>query len=236
MKDLLFSALSVAETESELEMPLWKELWQYFYNTYINPAEYYENLGADSSTMLSVRLIIFGLFVGVSLATFASVFNKRVLGDVVRRLIAEEALSPDKALTLDELGYGSNPLIGLAVKKSTSLRRVVKCREEVAYDMETERKRREYEERRKGGEKLPKFKDTVYRIDTHTDAFYIPEDMKYMADVKFEKKGTTWLGACLTVVVMAVVFVAVMIALPHIFELLDSFAAGFEPSGNNNIL
>lgn len=236
MKNLLFAALTVAETESELEMPLWKELWQYFYNTYINPTEYYENLGADSGTMLSVRLIILGLFIGLSLAAFAAVFNKRVLGDVVRKLIAAEALSPDKALTLGELGYDTNPLIRLAVKKSTSLRRVVKCREEVAFDGETERKRREHEERRKGGEKLPKFKETAYKIDTLSDAFYIPEDMKYMADVKFEKKGTTWLGACLTVVVMAVVFVAVMVALPHIFELLDSFAAGFSSSGNDNIL
>ncbi len=230
----IFSALNVTTAE-ELEMPLWKELWYYFYNTYINPTEYYENLGADSSTMLSVRLMILGLFIGISIAAFAAVFNKRVLGEVVRRLLKAEALSPDRALTLAELGY-SGGIVGLAVKKSTSLRRVVKCREETEYDEKLSEKRKEYAERRKNGEKLPKFKEIPYKINTLTDSFYIPEDMKYMADVKFEKKGTTWLGAILTVVVLAILFVALMVALPQIFELLDDVAGSIGAKENTKIL
>ena len=230
----IFSALNVTTAE-ELEMPLWKELWYYFYNTYVNPTEYYENLGADSQTMLSVRLMILGLFIGISIAAFAAVFNKRVLGEVVRRLLKAGALSPDRALTLAELGY-SGWIVGLAVKKSTSLRRVVKCREEEEYDEKLDEKRKEYAERRKNGEKLPKFKETPYRINTLTDTFYIPEDMKYMADVKFEKKGTTWLGAILTVVVLAILFVALMVALPQIFELLDDVAGSIGAKENTKIL
>ena len=230
----IFSALNVTTAE-ELEMPLWKELWYYFYNTYVNPTEYYENLGADSQTMLSVRLMILGLFIGISIAAFAAVFNKRVLGEVVRRLLKAGALSPDRALTLAELGY-SGCIVGLAVKKSTSLRRVVKCREEEEYDEKLDEKRKEYAERRKNGEKLPKFKETPYRINTLTDTFYIPEDMKYMADVKFEKKGTTWLGAILTVVVLAILFVALMVALPQIFELLDDVAGSIGAKENTKIL
>ena len=233
MKNLFF-ALS-ATTAEELEMPLWKELWYYFYKTYINPSVYYENLGADSRTMLSVRLMILGLFIGIAIAAFAAVFNKRVLGGVVRRLLKADALSPDSALTLAELGY-SGGIIGLAVKKSTSLRRVVKCREEEEYDEKLKEKRKEYAERKKNGDKLPKFKETPYKINTLTDAFYIPEKMKYMADVKFEKKGTTWLGAILTVVVLAVVFVALMVALPSIFELLNSIAGEMGSSENTKIL
>ena len=233
MKNLFF-ALS-ATTAEELEMPLWKELWYYFYKTYINPSVYYENLGADSRTMLSVRLMILGLFIGIAIAAFAAVFNKRVLGGVVRRLLKADALSPDSALTLAELGY-SGGIIGLAVKKSTSLRRVVKCREEEEYDEKLKEKRKEYAERKKNGDKLPKFKETPYKINTLTDAFYIPEKMKYMADVKFEKKGTTWLGAILTVVVLAVVFVALMVALPSIFELLNSIAGEIGSSENTKIL
>ena len=233
MKNLFF-ALS-ATTAEELGMPLWKELWYYFYETYINPSVYYENLGADSRTMLSVRLMILGLFIGIAIAAFAAVFNKRVLGGVVRRLLKADALSPDSALTLAELGY-SGGIIGLAVKKSTSLRRVVKCREEEEYDEKLKEKRKEYAERKKNGDKLPKFKETPYKINTLTDAFYIPEKMKYMADVKFEKKGTTWLGAILTVVVLAVVFVALMVALPSIFELLNSIAGEIGSSENTKIL
>ena len=233
MKYLFFTLNATAAEEAE--MPLWKELWYYFYNTYINPTEYYENLGADSRTMLSVRLMILGLFIGISIAAFAAVFNKRVLGDAVRRLLKAEALSPDRALTLAELGY-SGGVIGFAVKKSTSLRRVVKCREETEYDEKLSEKRREYAERRKNGENLPKFKEIPYKINVLTDTFYIPEDMKYTAEVKFEKKGSTWLGAILTVVVLAVLFVALMVALPHIFELLDEVAGSMGASENTKIL
>ncbi len=236
MKNLFFAALSVAETDKELEMPLIEELWRYFYNTYINPSEYYENLGADSGTMLSVRLMILGLFIGVSIAVFAAVFNKRVLGDAVRRILSRDATSPDKALTLEELGYSSNFVVGLAVRKSVSLRRVVKCREEMAYDQKLEEKRSAYEERRKNGEKLPKFREFPYKINIATDGFFIPEEQRYMAERKFDKKGTTWLGAVIAVIVMAVVFVALMVALPHIFELLDDVAGSIGSSNNSKIL
>ena len=224
----IFRALSAAQPQSELNMPLHKELWQYFYDTYINPSEYYENLGIGSETMFSVRLIIIGLVIGLSLAAFSAVFNKRILGDVVRRILGANALSAESALTLDELGYGSNLLVRLAVKKSTSLRRVVKCREEEKYDNELRIKGKEYQERRKNGEKIPRFKEIPYKINTLTDAFFIPEKMKYMADVKFEKKGSTWLGAVIATVIMAIVCIAVIILLPDIFSLLNDFAAGFK--------
>lgn len=53
--------------------------------------------------------------------------------------------------------------------------------------------------------------------------FYIPEDMKYTADIKFEKKGTTLLGAILFVVIMAIAFVVLIVSLPGIFTVLDDF-------------
>ena len=226
-------ALTVAEQE---DASFFEKFWQTFREIFIESSDYYEHLGINSSTLLSVRLIILGLFVGMALATFVAVFNKRVLGDVVRRILSKNALSPDTALTLEELGYGSNLLVRFAVKKSTSLRRVVKCREEVAYNSEMEIKEKEYAERKKDGEKRPKFKEVPSKVKSLSDSFYIPEDMKYMADIKFEKKGTTWLGAVIIVIALAAVFLAVMYFLPYILSLVNDFAATFESSGNNKIL
>ena len=227
----LFYSLLSASVEEEL--PFWKELWQYFYDTYLNPSEYYPNLDFGSGTMLSVRLIIFGLCVGMALAGFGAVFNKRVLGDVVRKILAAEALSPESAKTLEELGYENNAFVRLAVKKSTSLRRVVKCCEEQLFDAEQNEKYKEYLRLKEQDKKTPRFRHVEYKINPYADAFYIPEQMKYMADIKFEKKGNSWLGAVIFAVIMVIVFVLMMIALPHVLGLLDSFVGTFDSAPSN---
>ena len=200
-----------------------ENLKQYFYNS----SEVYEDLNMGTSSIFSVRLLIFGLCVGLALAGFAAVFNKRVLGGFVRKLLKDECLSPDSAKTVDELGYSTNLFVRLAVRKSTSLRRVVKCREEQLFLEELEQKRTEYQNKRAEDRSLPRFKETEYKIDIMNDRFYIPEEMKYMADIKFEQKGTSWLGAVIFVVIMAIVFVAAMIALPYILDLINDAAGMF---------
>lgn len=214
---LFFNLLTVSGEEESLI----SELWKYFYSTYLNPDEYYEHLGAGSSALISVRLIIAGLFIGMMLAAFAAVFNKRVLGGVVRKMLSAGAISTENAMTLEELGYEGNPIVRYAVRKSTNLRRVVKCVEEQNFDAAQAEKYNEYKRLKAENKSAPRFKDVSYKINPYADAFYIPEEMKYMADIKFEKKGTSWLGAIIFTVIMAIAFVAVMVALPYILNVVN---------------
>lgn len=227
---LLNVGTETAEAVTE-ETTLIENLKQYFYGS----SEVYENLNMGTGSIFSVRLIIFGLCIGLALAGFAAVFNKRVLGGFVRRLLKDECLSPDSAKTVDELGYSTNLFIRLAVRKSTSLRRVVKCREEQIFLEELEQKRTEYQNKRAEDRSLPRFKEAEYKMDVMKDRFYIPEEMKYMADIKFEQKGTSWLGAVMFVVIMAIVFVAAMIALPYILDLINDAAGVFNSDPSNQI-
>ena len=226
-------SVTEAVTEAvEQESSLMEDLWQYFYNTYINPSEYYENLNMGTGSMLSVRMIIIGIFIGITLAGFAAVFNKRVLGALVRKLLKNECLSPDKAMTLDELGY-DNILMRIAVKRSTSLRRVVKCRQEEEYNAELAEKRREYEQKRENNKNLPRFKETQYKINDLTDTFYIPDEMKYMADIKVDQKGITWIGAVFFIVIMTIALLIVLAVLPHILDLLNDLAGSIDTTPDN---
>lgn len=204
-----------------------QNLWLSFYENYIDPSETFDNLNMDSGSILSIRIVIIGLFFGLALAGFAAVFNKRVLGALVRKLIADECLSPETAKTLDELGF-DNIFMRFAVKHSTSLRRVVKCREEEIYDREQERSRLEYEENRKQNKKLSRFREKPYKINDLTDAFYIPEKMKFTADVKFEKKGNSWFSTIVSAIAMIIIMIAILIALPHILSAIN------EITGNMN--
>ena len=233
MKFIQFFALTTPEEDNA---SFFKKLWEGFRNLFIESDEYYEYLTVDVGTLLSVRLIMLGLFIGMCFATFASVYNKKVLGDVVRKILSREALSPETALTVEELGYQKKLLTRYAFKKSTSLRRVVKSREEVLYYQELENNREEYLLRKNNGEKIPKFKEMPYKMDVTADHFYIPEDMKYMADIKFDKKGASWIGAVLITVILTVTFFVIMYFLPDILGFINDLAAGFQSTGNKNIL
>ena len=80
------------------------------------------------------------------------------------------------------------------------------------------------------------FKEESFEIDPDNDHFYIPEDMKYMADIKFESKGTTLLGAIIFTVIMIIVMFVIIYFLPDIFGMIDSIAGGFSNAGKSNIL
>ena len=210
------------------QTPTLKDFWNDFYTNYIDPHEVYEHIDMGSGSLLSIRMIIIGLFIGIALAGFAAVFNKRVLGAFVRSLLKNECFSPDDAKTLDELGFGANIFIRFAMRSNgVNLRRVVKCREEELYYGELERQRKAHEEAKKNDPALGEFKEIPYRTDVLADSFYIPEEQKYVAEIKFNEKGTSWGGIIVLALVSLIMLVAVLVALPEILSLVDDFLAGF---------
>ena len=216
------------EPVDSMELPLAEELWLYFYENYLNPAEYYPNLDMGTGTMLSIRLILIGLFLGLIVACFCSAFTKQVLGNVVRTVLGRNALSPESAVMLEELGMENNVIFHYALTKSYVVRKVVRCREEEEHIAATAEAREKYEQRRAAGEKLPAFKEQGYEINPYADHFYIPEDLKYSAEIRFEEKGSGWLWAIICSVVLLIMLVVILVYLPQLLSLLDSFAALFK--------
>ena len=219
MKFGWIAALSV-ETDSSF----WRDLW----NAAFADETTYEYLEKGAVSLTSLRMLIVGIFIGLALACFAAVFNKRVLGDFVRKVLREEALSPETAKTLSELGYERKLCIRNSVRRGVNLRRVVRCREEEAYLLELEQKEAEYAEKRKENPKLPKFKAEPFRVNADEHHFYIPEEMKYMADIKFEKKGSTWLGAIVFVIILLILTVVLVLALPYNLTVLNDWFGAVE--------
>ena len=138
--------------------------------------------------------------------------------------------APESALTLEELGLVDKPFVHFAVKKSTSLRRVVKCREELAFDEAQAQARKEHEARRATDKSIGRFKETEFSMNTYADAYFIPEKMKYTADIKFEKKGSTWFGAIIFAIIMIVAFIVAMVMLPRLLSLLNDVAGAVSSS------
>ena len=213
------------------------QLWNDFIATFVTNEVYYPYLGLEGgSSLFSVKLMILGLFVGLSLASFGALYDKRVLGDAVRAILRKEAYEPETAVTLADLGYARNSIVRHSVRKSTTLRRVVRCVEEEKFLAEQEARRAEHEEKRKTDKSLGRFRELEYTFDLEHDHFYIPEKIRYTADVKFEKKGSSWIGAIVFTLVMLVGYVVLLVYLNDILDILNAFASNFEPTGPKNMI
>ena len=201
---------------------LFEELWQYFSEKYFTPQfGDYEYINLAESSLVSLPMISIAIVIGMCLAAVAAIFNKRYLGDFARALISVEALSPETAQTLEQLGYLKNTTIRSSLRSGATLRRVVKCVEEEQYYAEMQKKREEFEQT--NTDPKAKFKEMPYKIDVSTAHFYIPEELKYTAELKFEKKGTDWL-AFLAVLVGSILLGLLLIwVVPELLQMTDNF-------------
>ena len=208
-----------------------EEAVEYFRNYFsIAYSKPYENLGFGTGTMISVPMIILALAVGIIIAAFMSVINKRVLGEFVRALISEECLSRESAKTLGELGFEEKYFIQNRLKRGVNLRSVVVCVEEEQYNekMNAEREAVEREGR--------SFSEIPYVVDPYKDHFYIPEEKKYKADMKFNKRGTGWGGFVIISVLTVVLAIILLFTVPKILDFVDAFVGAAGARGNDKIV
>ena len=235
----LYRLLTTARLSRASDMTLWEELWQFWEEKYFHfNLSDYQNLGlSDGGHMFSLPQMITMMLIGIIIASFATIFNKRVLGDFVRVMLQYEATTVEKARTLEEFGYLRNSTIRQALRRNASLRRVVRCVEEESFAREVEQQRASYEERRAADSSLPPFIEPTFKMDVTTAHYYIAEKDKYMADIKFEKRGTNWFTFGIVVVCCILLLITTLYLLPDIFQYMDNFVGMFRSAGGNgNIL
>lgn len=212
----------------ENEVSLIEELWDYMRSTYFDDSAYvFENLNLGSGTFAFVRNLLFGIFVGFIIAAFCVTFDKRFLGNFVRKLLAAGAVGRENAVTLEQLSVGRGIVIRHCLKRGVNLRRVVKCAEEEDYNNNINKRREEYEGRRAQDSSLPPFKQSEYTVNTYTDHFYVPENCKYAAEAKFDGKGTTWPGFAIFTLVAVICFIVLLVLMPKILGIVDGFVGIF---------
>ena len=206
------------------EKSLIEELWEYFEETYFSPdVPYLENFTIGSGSLVTLKTILIGITLGLILASFMTIYNKRYIGGFVRKLIREECLDSERAKTLDELGYLGKFGVRHAISSSGTLTRWIRCVEEDEFYAKQDAERAEFEEMHKNDAKPPKFREKEFKRDTKTMRFYIPEEKKYAADVKFEAKGANWLSFALVVVVSIILCAFLSYILPDIIKMVDNF-------------
>ena len=195
-----------------------KELYHYFAEKYFSmDMSSLENISFDGSGV-SLPLMFLGLYLGIVVAAFYAIYNKRHLGDAVRHIIYTGASTPESAKTLTELGYVRNTAIRSALKYGTAMRKYVRCVE----DDETFSRI---------GLDEKGFPPKI-RTDLNNSHFYIPEEKRIEAEIRYEKKGTSWLSFFAILIGGTVLLVLFIRLFPDIMQYVDNFVGAIKPDSN----
>ena len=195
----------------------------------------YENFSIGASTGTNVRNTILGLALGLIIACAMVAHTKNGLGRFVRRMLREDCTSPEQAKTILELGYFRNPSIRRELKRKVTLGKLVRCVEEDQWLASRSAEETEKQKEEDKPTEKPTFKDRIlgkrnrdtFVIDFATAHFYIPEDLRYRADIRFEKKGSSWLFFALAMVLTVVAAALACIFAPDLFRLADNLITYF---------
>ncbi|MBQ8345682.1 MAG: hypothetical protein IJY42_05395 [Clostridia bacterium] len=165
----------------------------------------YENFSFSEQAESTAETLIVGIAIGLIIAAAFMSFTRTRIGRFVRKMIKEECFSAESSKTLTELEEFRNSTVRRQLAKGMILRNIVRCVEE--------------DDAKAAG--------AEYQFDFKTAHFYIPEEQKYRADVRFEKKGIGWLTVLLTAVCAVVAASLLCTFLPDIVRLMDNLILFF---------
>ena len=183
----------------------------------------------------TLRGIILALAVGIIVSALLTARMRVGLGGFVKKLIREECLTSEKAKTLYELGYFRSPMIRRELERGSVLRMVVRCRERDDQESPDTPKTDADEDAKTNTEALEKPQKRTYvlqkaeKIDFATAHFYIPEDLRYRAEIRFDEKGSSWRSAILLTVGAVVVAALLCAFLPDVVAFVDNLISFFAP-------
>ncbi len=168
----------------------------------------------------TVLRAVFAFAAGIVLASLWSVYNKRYLGSLVRKLLDEGASSPETAKNLYEIGFDDKLGVRLALRRGHTYSGCVVCVEEEEYLFEMQRKKEEFEAAHAGEKKKPKFKYPAFKPDLDVMHYYIPEEKAFSAETRFSAKGANITGIFIVLILLAIILIAATILVPKILDFL----------------
>lgn len=193
---------------------------------------WFSNLNTGEMTL---ELVLTALFIGVSAAILISLYNKRIPGEFIRRLKANNATTPETAMTLYRLGYRKGTrLLKFSLREGATLRSVVKT------SRDYERKLREEALKTEGKDAAPESssrgtdpKKAAAEAETVNSAhkktqntptrYYLPEELSEKASSIYpDKKGSVLLSAA-AIIIFGLTMIGVYYAVPELVQLTKNF-------------
>ena len=177
----------------------------------------FENFTFDSP-LFTLETVVWGLVIGVSIGAAFAVLTRRTLGTFVKRIHKAEAADPATAVTLEDIGMVKNPILRWSLREGKALRRYALCANE-----------EECVIARPAPAGFEKVMRRVFSLEESRPAktdltrarFYMPDEQRYEAEVRYDKKGTDLAGLIVSVVMLAARGLVVQWLLPELLGFLD---------------
>ena len=159
-------------------------------------AREYENFRITEETASTLTLFILALSIGIALAACFTLYQRYVPGSFIRALLKSEANSGENAKTASELGFENNVFIKFELRFGTVMLKCLRFTSENGTN-----------------DKYPDFS---------TARFYIPEELKYRAEARYDTKGNGPFQLILTIIFSVVAAVLIVKLLPFLLSLVDA--------------
>ena len=120
-----YLAISSLGKNASGQPTLIEELWEFLSDKYftLDIAQYDNlNLSLGNGGVINLSWAIMAFCFGMVLAAIFSVYEKRGLGEFVRKLLFEECYTPESAKTLYQLGYRKNAAVRGALRRGSLFR------------------------------------------------------------------------------------------------------------------
>ena len=164
-----------------------------------------ETISLGDNPITTLHIVIWSLYIGFIIGIAITVFNRIVLGGLVKKLVDRKANPEGGALTIGEIGC-SNFFVRTALRSGGTLRRVIR----MVGDTEEKRKREDFS----------------------TAKFYIPEENIHRAEVIYGLSGTSLASILLSVFAFLIVVFLSFVIIPNLIQMLSNFIAGITPQSN----
>ncbi len=189
-------------------------------------------LASDYGT-LTLGIIIWGVLGGIAIGTVCSMIGRRVPGLFVRALKRAQAETPDKAVTLADIGMERNFLLKHALKSGKPLRKYAFLANESDFVVKAPNNGKFFRVLRKIFS-LPDGEERV-EIDFSRARFYMPTEERYTAEIRYNGKGADLIGVLLSVILLAALGFFLQWILPELFSILSGFTSrlGLDRFGMN---
>ena len=169
----------------------------------------------------TITFIVIAICAGVILAALYNFYIRRVPGSVVRLLLSRGALSPETALSAEELGLLEKPFALWELLRGSSLRHIVAAvpaeetaqntNEQEADEKEADEQKTDEKEADEGNQSAAATEESAWNSKTR---FYIPADKKYRAQLRFEEKGNGVVGLAITCALTVVLGILLVKLIP----------------------
>ena len=175
-------------------------------------AREYSNFTFSEGARTTVQTVIYAFCIGILIATLYSLYQSRVPGAIVRAFLRAEAFSPETAKSPEELELVKNPLFRFELWHNATLRRFLLP---VTEDAEAA-KEAEAAEKAEAAEEADNAED-----NEQPTRYYIPEELKYRAELRYEKRGSALWSLILTVVLTLGISILLIKLTPVVLSVVD---------------